>query len=259
MKYFVTSDVHSFYTLLKKALDEAGFDINNPEHIFVHCGDLLDRGDMPRNCLKFVNSLPEERKILIRGNHEDLIEACIVRKEFHAHDYHNGTVGTMLDLGLDIGSAYDGYTVFANVKHNDEYKTYIKSLRDFAEVGDYIFVHGWIPCGRDDDNKYHARDIHYTFDEAWKDGDWDAARWINGMEAWHQGVRIPGKTIVCGHWHSSFGNSKYHNDGLEFPNTRSTNPAHRYANFEPFIDDGIIAVDACTAFSHRVNCVVIEA
>ena len=30
------------------------------------------------------------------------------------------------------------------------------------------------------------------------------------------------------------------------------------ADFSPFIDDGIIALDACTAYSGFVNCVVID-
>ena len=34
-KFFVTSDIHSFYTPLKKALDEAGFDPNNKEHLTI--------------------------------------------------------------------------------------------------------------------------------------------------------------------------------------------------------------------------------
>ena len=76
-KLFVVSDVHSFYTQLIKVLNEKGFDKNNPEHWFVSCGDLLDRGPESQQCLKFVNSL--ERKILIRGNHEDLMEDAINR------------------------------------------------------------------------------------------------------------------------------------------------------------------------------------
>ena len=43
-KLFVVSDVHSFYNHLIKALNEKGFDKNNPDHWFVSCGDLLDRG-----------------------------------------------------------------------------------------------------------------------------------------------------------------------------------------------------------------------
>lgn len=256
-KYFVVSDVHSFYRELRDALEKAGFDERNPNHIFVSCGDLMDRGPSPLNCLVFVNSLPDDRKILIRGNHEDLIEECISRKDFLPHDYHNGTAITVADLGYECATILRT-DVFSAVKNNVEYKKYMSSLVDYAEIGDYIFVHGWIPCNRDDHNPYHTRNITYTFDGNWKDGDWNTARWINGMDAWHQGIKIDGKTIVCGHWHSSYGNSKFHNDGMEFPNYRSTDPKHRYANFNPFIDDGIIALDACTAESRQVNCYTFE-
>ena len=58
-----------------------------------------------------------------------------------------------------------------------------------------------------------------------------------------------GKTIVCGHWHCSFGHSHYENDGGEFDN----NP-----NFTPYYGDGIIALDACTVISKKVNCIIIE-
>ena len=57
------------------------------------------------------------------------------------------------------------------------------------------------------------------------------------------------KTIVCGHWHCSFGHSHYEGDGGEFNN----NP-----NFAPYYGKGVIALDACTPISKKVNCIVIE-
>ena len=71
MKYFVVADVHGFYDKMIKALKDAGFDRDNPEHIFVSLGDLFDRGDQAVKCLEFVMSLNPARRILIRGNHED--------------------------------------------------------------------------------------------------------------------------------------------------------------------------------------------
>ena len=59
----------------------------------------------------------------------------------------------------------------------------------------------------------------------------------------------PHKLIVCGHWHCSFGHSHYEQDGDEIDN----NP-----NFDPYYGDGIIALDACTPVSYKVNCIVIE-
>ena len=260
-KYFCVSDVHGFYDKMIEALDNNGFDKDNPDHIFVSCGDLLDRGNQPMQCLSFVNQLPADRKILILGNHETLMDDMLKRGEPEQHDYHNGTLLTVFDsyqllkkvtLETTLGQTFKW---FSKLK---AWKTYRSSLIDFYETNKYVFVHGWIPCNRNDPVKYHTKGVKYTFNEDWKNGDWDSARWLNGMDAWHQGVRIPGKTIVCGHWHASFGNSKYHNDGVEFPDKYNTDLKQHYANFSPFIDDGIMAIDACTVLSHKVNCVVLE-
>ena len=69
------------------------------------------------------------------------------------------------------------------------------------------------------------------------------------MEAAHCGVIEEGKTIVCGHWHCSYGHSQYEDDGGEFDN----NP-----NFKPYYGNGVIAIDGCTAFTGKVNCIVID-
>ena len=45
MKYFVVSDVHSFYDAMMNALNKQGFDPENKEHKLIACGDLFDRGD----------------------------------------------------------------------------------------------------------------------------------------------------------------------------------------------------------------------
>ena len=65
-KFFVIADVHSFYTEMKRALDVAGFEINNPDHILISCGDALDRGSQSsvefsfevttKICLKIVSN-----------------------------------------------------------------------------------------------------------------------------------------------------------------------------------------------------------
>ena len=92
----------------------------------------------------------------------------------------------------------------------------------------------------------------------WRDGDWKSARWINSLDAWNQGIKVDGKTIYCGHWHTSWGHSKLHKIGSEWDNKYSTNSEHKKAHFEPFCDDGICAIDACTAYSHKVNVVIVE-
>ena len=140
MKYFITADVHSYFSILESALDEAGFDRNNSEHFFVSLGDLLDRGSEPRECLQFVNSL--DRKILIRGNHEDLMEEMIAIHYPRTYDLSNGTWLSAVDL-TGKSNVYD---VITSMKNDKDYNDYIASTVDYFETKTSIFVHGWIPC-----------------------------------------------------------------------------------------------------------------
>ena len=98
-KFFVVSDIHSFYTPLKKALDGAGFDPDNEDHWLVVCGDAFDRGRESFEVLRFLMGL--ERKILIRGNHDDLLEECCLRGYPEWHYNSNGTRRT-----IQIGRAH---------------------------------------------------------------------------------------------------------------------------------------------------------
>ena len=242
-KYFIVADVHGYFDILNQSLKEAGFDENNPEHFFVSLGDLLDRGKQPRECLQFVNSL--ERKILIRGNHEDLMEEMIAARYPRTHDISNGTWYTAVDLtGKD--NAYD---VFISIKNDKDYNDYISSTIDYYETKTSIFVHGWIPCFYWEGFSGYRHD--WSKNENWREvHDWKPYRWLNGMEAWKNGIREKNKTIFCGHWHTSFGNYRYHQSGdCEFGKT---------ADFGPFVDTGIVALDACTHFSKKINVYVLE-
>lgn len=296
MKWFVFSDVHGFYKELIEALSEKGFDANNPNHGIISCGDLLDRGPDAVKCLEFVNAISRDRKILIRGNHEDLMEEVMVRGYFQQHDFHNRTYDTCCQIVDDI---------FNNVLESDEAKRkslaeygvdynpgdkiescdfwmpvsdilkyiegsilwedYIQCCVDYAEIGDNIFVHGWIPCFKVEN---YLGDVQYKRFTNWRDLDvnnWMGARWVNGMQAWSAGIQEEGKTIWCGHWHASWGNSNLHNDGVEFikpvetmyidPETGNIEP---HENHHTFKDKGIVALDACTAHSGFVNVEVID-
>ena len=51
------------------------------------------------------------------------------------------------------------------------------------------------------------------------------------------------------------GHSHLNQDRKEFP---AKNRVDWERSFEPFVDDGIIALDACTAYTEFCNCVVLE-
>ena len=251
-KLFVFADVHSFYDELMTALNKAGFDYDNPDHIAVSLGDLFDRGTQAREVLKFINSLPEERKICIVGNHELLMEDLIRRGISYGADIHNGTMGTVEQLTNIYG---EEFSALAEMKENEGWLKYKRSWRYYYEIKDYIFVHGWIPFVHHNDRFFTE---YYKPIEDWRNASkkqFEDAAWENGMNAWAHGVREEGKTIFCGHWHTSWGHCHLHNDGVEFP---EDNHPEQYAIFGPFIDEGIVALDACTVYSHKVNVYTLE-
>lgn len=247
-KYFIVADVHGFYDELMAALEAKGFDANNPDHIFVSLGDLLDRGTQPFECLDFVLSLPEERRVLVMGNHELLMEQMIGRGGPAMHDLTNGTYET---AEIITGCSWKE-EVCEEMHRNSLWNEYVHSCAFYHEIGDNIFVHGWIPCT-------HCYDGSYVVNLKWREAsiqEWKDATWINGMAAWAQGVKENGKTIWCGHWHTSWGHSHLHHDGVEFMQPYYGKEC--YEKFTPFKDKGICAMDACTAHTRFVNCEVIE-
>ena len=99
----MVSDIHSFYDELIAGLDKAGFDITNEKHILIVVGDIFDRGKKPLEVYHFLKSLPKERRILIRGNHESLLKQLYIKEYAGDHDYTNGTVDTIFYLNKMLG------------------------------------------------------------------------------------------------------------------------------------------------------------
>jgi Icc-related predicted phosphoesterase len=232
-KFFVVSDIHSFYTEFKEALDAAGFNPNDESHWLVTCGDHFDRGRQSAEVMRYLLKLP--RKILIRGNHEQLLMECLDRGYPLMHDASNGTMQTVMDLaGRDV----DEFDIACTQIH-PRVKKFVDQTVNYFETKNYIFVHGWIPL----------KDL--VFDSLWRDShqaDWDKATWKNGMEMAIRGFVEPNKTIVCGHFHTSWGHHR--KDGSPEWGEK--------ANFTPYYSHGIIAIDGCTAYSGRCNVLVLE-
>lgn len=253
-KYFVSSDIHSFFSEFKKALDTAGFDSENPEHILIICGDLFDRGSESTELLEFLLKLDsKERFIFIRGNHEDLLEKLVYKNRCSPayYDFSNGTVGTISDLtNIDFIECHPD-DVIERLKEIGLTKLFSHAI-DFYETKNHIFVHGWIPPA----NSFTDKII---YDPKWRKATksrWEDARWINGMYYAHNGILEPNKTIVCGHWHASYGNIRKEK-GWDSFSDRYFKPLEFSDNelFKPYEDKGILALDACTAHTFFCNVV----
>ena len=115
MKYYITADIHGFYTEFHKALDEAGYFTDSEPHKLIILGDIFDRGQEAVKMQEFILQLMEQDAvILVRGNHEDLFEEMVTIDEGLPVRHHvsNGTYGTALQL-----TGYD--PTMAQIRHWD--------------------------------------------------------------------------------------------------------------------------------------------
>lgn len=246
-KFFVVSDIHSFYTLFKEALDKAGFDETNEDHWLISCGDAFDRGEESERVLNYLMSL--KRKVLVKGNHDILLKDCCNRGFAYTNDHYNGTINTIFQLGK-IDSIGD-FTLGCQ-RTMEKLTDYYKTLVNYFETEKYIFVHSWIPVKLEYTDKMpYISKKSYMKD--WRNGndvEWEESMWYNPFMMWQGGLNKTSKTIVFGHWHCSAGHS------LESKGAFSE--FNEDAVWEPFVKDDIISIDACTAHSNKVNVVVLE-
>ena len=233
-KYFVCSDVHGFFTPMVKALEEKGFDKENKDHILILVGDMLDRGHEAREMVDFCLELLEQHRLLfVKGNHETLFFDFISELDkdggtinsmggyIPPHHISNRTCDTVTQL---TGKSYydfimGDYDYDKDILQNEyviKFKKLVDSSFDYFETPRYIFTHGWIPNKNNKEVAYRSANIYHTYNPDWREAtkeEWESARWDNGMDCWHDGVVETNKIIVCGHWHCSYGNFKFHSQG----------------------------------------------
>lgn len=283
-KYFVTSDIHSFYTEFKLALDDAGFDIKNKNHILIVCGDLFDRGGETLETYKFIKSIPKSRRILIRGNHEYLLRDLVYKdyKEIYSAPHHlsNGTVKTVCQLaGYDQGTIeYIDYEFRAFIYGLDIstnalnlwYKAIDKVKKskildwifgdewvDYYEVDNFIFTHAFIPLLIPGwEHMYTCPENLLEYMPNWRIKanafDLEQSTWGCPWKLYQAGLfdkeKKNGKILVCGHWHA-------YDAKINLAHKRFSKP---HFDFSIFFSNNLVMLDACTAFSKQVNILVIE-
>jgi serine/threonine protein phosphatase 1 len=247
-KLFVLSDVHGYYDEMKAALDEAGFDENNPEHWLIGLGDYIDRGTQPTKVISYLHNLP--RKVLIRGNHTKLFEDCCYRGEPWSHDYSNGTARTIWDIAYLPGYVEDFPEMCDYALKRT--KAFRDSMVNYFETKNYIFVHSWVPVINEDGLPAHyTKGRRFSFNPDWRNAsqkEYDDATWGNPFAMAAQGLNQTGKTIVFGHWATEH----------KWAEVEGRRDFDSDAKFDIYYGDGIIGIDGCTAYSGRVNVLVLE-
>ena len=241
-RFLIMSDVHGFYDEMINALNKVNF---NPETDFlISLGDTTDRGPNPQKVINFLESLP--RKKLVLGNHESLLMNCIENGFPYSADWHNGTAQTILDLAPNSKTFEEACTVAY-----ERVKPFVDSMVNYWETANYIFVHSFIPLKcLDDLPKYYTRNRQFEFDPDWRHAhasEWENARWGNPYELAKKGF-LPDKTLVFGHFHTSWPRHKYEGEP----------EMGKGADFSIYYGDGYIGIDGCTAYSGKVNVLVLE-
>lgn len=283
-KYFVVSDIHSFWEEFKKALLDNGFDVNNPEHTLIVCGDLFDRGPDTLQVYQFIKSLPKERRILIRGNHEYLLKELVERKKVCYHDISNGTVRTLLALN---GYNYSYEEIYYNLVYAtyeqlfDEEEPFENKLKrcytskktkevlkwifsdewcNYYELDNYIFTHAFIPVNKPEkEDMYNPIYANLSYNPDWRnssDKDFEDATWgcpykLFDSKLFNEEANN-NKILVVGHWHAS--DFHLHYETTEY----YTKEYEKIENCTPYIGKNIIAIDACTAYSCFCNIIILE-
>ena len=234
MKIFVISDIHGHYTVMKEALDTAGFDKNNENHLLICCGDYFDRGNENVEVLQFFERL--ERKVLLRGNHEDMLLKLLETGKVMEHHYINGTFQTLENFfgKYSIDPLTDTIDFSGKNRTVDRICDFIYETIDYYETDKYLFVHGWVPNGCTSAKEAKAA----------PSGVWIQARETRWTTKYEGENPLSDKTLVCGHMPTFYAN---HFD-----------PARRLGSTEIFFGNGLIAIDGATYDTKKVNVLVLD-
>lgn len=296
MRYFVTSDMHSFYTPFIEALDSAGYDKNNPEHTLIICGDVFDRGYGSADLFEFLSDIDPQRLILIKGNHEELYIDLLKKYYPEEHDFHNGTVNTFCQLariteyeGMSIeyylrmnsrslnGNCY-GVTdpCYGTFDKNKEaidlwHKIYQKVLnhpatkwitsdawKDYYELDRFIFVHSFIPVEKPKGLEVYNADWYSGAFKYFKN--WRADATEDDWSAARWGC--PWKQYDAGLFDEEKKKDKVlvcgHWHTYDFYKHLDHDDTLMRYESPIYAGSNIIGLDACTAYNDNVNVLVID-
>jgi len=233
-KLFVVSDIHGHYTLLKESLDKVGFDNENEKHILICCGDYFDRGNENFEVLKFFERL--KHKVLLRGNHEDLLLKLLQTGKVLPHNYINGTLITLENFfgKYSIDPADDTICFSGKSRMIDRVCAFIEETVNYFETDKYVFVHGWLP------EKAETPVARQKVSNE----DWEKARWTKWTDKYNGEKVLSDKTLICGHMPTFYAN--------KFDDTRQKDCS------DIFFGNGLVAIDAGTYDSKQINVLVLE-
>jgi serine/threonine protein phosphatase 1 len=219
--YFVVSDIHGFYSELLEGLASKGFNSNNPNHTLVVIGDIFDRGSRSMDVYNYLKGLHKDRRILIRGNHEDMFVELVKKSFPSTYDFHNKTVDTFCQLTGHDEDELLKYYYYTDEESMGKFKimamhqwkeisklvskmgidAWIQSDEwvNYYELGDFLFTHSFIPLR---EGEYNPKWRSNATEDEWiryRTG----CPWRIFQQGYFKEESDKGKILVFGHWHTS--------------------------------------------------------
>lgn len=248
-KYFVFSDVHGEYMALISALEEAGYNSNDPTHKLISLGDNFDRG--PDSKLVW-NFLRKNKAIMIKGNHEEMLEEALekgIDGEFVLFNIlHNGLDATIRSFSghtiptvitpKEIDDLIQVITLTAGTYNGKSLLATLKEMPLYYETAGHIFVHaGFEP------------------ETPWQLSSKDVMLW--DIEYSHLPIRSTDKVVFIGHHHAARVRKNAEEHGYAELYLGYPSYGNRDEN-RPVRINNKVAIDPCSSLTKKVNVVVVE-
>lgn len=255
MKLFFVSDIHSHYDKTIEALNNVGYDENNPNHLLIVVGDIFDRYTQTIEVYKWLFRLTKENKaIVLSGNHHkfliDFLEGSVNPWNYMWNGL-NDTIADFLHRTIPFESwcilerncemTQEAYTKWARICRNDINKEYpellpwLKSMPRYFESKSIIATHGALDLKVPDWHNPHCYRGSLL--------DWDALDFDDG--SFIKCKNTTGKTIVLGHFDTG--------------SLREMNGLGDSDDYSILItDDNKVFIDGCVVLTKKVNVYVVE-
>lgn len=151
-RIYAIGDVHGCLDQLNRLLDAIKLDINrraSKAHL-IFLGDLIDRGPDSAGVMRHLlsGSLPGDGQTFLAGNHEEVLLDCYDGKLERCGPWLQfGGLQTLESYGLSRAEIFERAGQLPDMLREvipAEHVSFIRSFRDYLEIGDYLFVHAGI-------------------------------------------------------------------------------------------------------------------
>ena len=232
-RYFVFGDVHGEFLPLVSALQEAGWDSENPKHILISVGDNFDRG---MDNVKVYKFLRRYKALCVLGNHDKFFYDYLLGISNGAWDCEqNGMWWTLRDFsGRDIPPTnYFDTLPYLRYQIQERFldlTSWLGTMPDGYKIGDYIITH----AGFDTNYLEHEQDKNW-----YPSNHMTTPKFIRKYDGYTEKFKF-----IFGHWHAWRLTKEF--IGID----DHSSYIFEYGNF--------IGLDSCSNLTKNVNVYVID-